>query len=171
MEIYISIDGVLRNTIQKFDYHYNDAYLDSELEEGNTFEYNKIGGVLVVLNAFGAQLYATEFTNDNDLLQLDFSSFENGILYSKNPLPAPFTFSPSNTFHCFCDQVALVNFEGATSKIVVLSLFKSLLTIKCIKLVCKTFPDASFNLNLIIPNPANAGTLNSKEGNCFCIHG
>ena len=45
MEIFISIDGVLRNTIQKFDYHYNDAYLDSELEEGNTFEYNIIGDV------------------------------------------------------------------------------------------------------------------------------
>lgn len=41
MEILISIDGVLRNTIQKFDYHYNDAYLSSELED-NTFEYGVI---------------------------------------------------------------------------------------------------------------------------------
>ena len=98
-------------------------------------------------------------------------SFEKGMVYSKKPLPAPFTFSPSNTSHCFCDQVALVNFEGATSIIVVLSLFTSLLTTKCIKLVCNTFPKASFNLNLIIPKPANAGTLNSREGNCFCIHG
>jgi hypothetical protein len=39
MEIFISIDGVLRNTIQKFDYHYNDAYLSGELSEDNTFEY------------------------------------------------------------------------------------------------------------------------------------
>jgi hypothetical protein len=41
MEIFISIDGVLRNTIQKFDYHYNEAYLadDVILEEDNTFEY------------------------------------------------------------------------------------------------------------------------------------
>jgi hypothetical protein len=39
MEIFISIDGVLRNTIQKFDYHYNDAYLNGELPEDNTFEY------------------------------------------------------------------------------------------------------------------------------------
>jgi hypothetical protein len=37
MEIFVSIDGVLRNTIQKFDYHYRDAYLDSETED--TFEY------------------------------------------------------------------------------------------------------------------------------------
>lgn len=39
MEIYISIDGVLRNTIQKFNYHYNDAFLLSDLGEGNTFDY------------------------------------------------------------------------------------------------------------------------------------
>jgi hypothetical protein len=42
MEIYISIDGVLRNIIQKFDYHYNDAYLTSEFEVENDFEYGVI---------------------------------------------------------------------------------------------------------------------------------
>jgi hypothetical protein len=40
MEIYISIDGVLRNLIQKFNYHYNDAYLQSEYENESNFEYN-----------------------------------------------------------------------------------------------------------------------------------
>ncbi len=39
MEIYISIDGVLRNKVQKFLYHYNDAFFQSEREEGDTFEY------------------------------------------------------------------------------------------------------------------------------------
>jgi len=39
MEIFISIDGVIRNTIQKFDYHYKDCYLDSEFESENNFEY------------------------------------------------------------------------------------------------------------------------------------
>lgn len=42
MEIYISIDGVLRNTIQKFDYHYNEAYFNSDVideDEKNDFEY------------------------------------------------------------------------------------------------------------------------------------
>lgn len=42
MEIYISIDGVLRNTIQKFDYHYNEAFFNSDViieEEENDFEY------------------------------------------------------------------------------------------------------------------------------------
>lgn len=42
MEIFISIDGVLRNTIQKFDYHYRDAYLLSEFENENDFNYDII---------------------------------------------------------------------------------------------------------------------------------
>lgn len=44
MEIFISIDGVLRNTIQKFDYHYQDYFIDSEIAEGDereSFEYGK----------------------------------------------------------------------------------------------------------------------------------
>lgn len=45
MEIFISIDGVLRNTIQKFDYHYNDYFLLSEFENENNFEYGKSGDV------------------------------------------------------------------------------------------------------------------------------
>lgn len=43
MEIFVSIDGVLRNTIQKFEYHYNDYYFDTETEEEETFEYGLIG--------------------------------------------------------------------------------------------------------------------------------
>ena len=46
MEIYISIDGVLRNTIQKFDYHYKDVFFDSERDEGDTFEYEIIEPIL-----------------------------------------------------------------------------------------------------------------------------
>ncbi len=46
MEIFISIDGVLRNTIQKFDYHYNDAYVNSEIEGEQTFEYGIVEPVL-----------------------------------------------------------------------------------------------------------------------------
>jgi hypothetical protein len=44
MEIYLSIDGVIRNTIQKFDYHYNEAYLadDVTFEEDNNFEYGVV---------------------------------------------------------------------------------------------------------------------------------
>jgi len=39
MEIFVSIDGVLRNTVQKFDYHYKDYFLNTESEEEETFEY------------------------------------------------------------------------------------------------------------------------------------
>ncbi len=46
MDIFISINGVLRNLIQKFDYHYHDYFMSSELEEeGETFEYGKEGKV------------------------------------------------------------------------------------------------------------------------------
>ena len=45
MEIYISINGVLRNLIQKFDHHYQDYFLstDSEEEGQEIFEYSKKG--------------------------------------------------------------------------------------------------------------------------------
>lgn len=40
MEIYISIDGVLRNLLQKFDYHYKDFYLTAETEVEEEFNYS-----------------------------------------------------------------------------------------------------------------------------------
>lgn len=46
MEIYISIDGVLRNIIQKFDYHYIDAYLSSEFDNELEFEYDIVKPIL-----------------------------------------------------------------------------------------------------------------------------
>jgi len=47
MEIFISINGVLRNLIQKFDYHYHDYFLSSDIEDDKeeTFEYGKKGKV------------------------------------------------------------------------------------------------------------------------------
>lgn len=42
MEIFISIDGVIRNLIQKFDYHYKDAYLSSEFINENNFNYEVV---------------------------------------------------------------------------------------------------------------------------------
>jgi len=32
MEVYVNINGVLRNLIKKFEYHYNNNFLDSEIE-------------------------------------------------------------------------------------------------------------------------------------------
>jgi len=43
MEIFVSIDGVLRNTIQKFDYHYKDYFLNSDVEsteDNGDFDYS-----------------------------------------------------------------------------------------------------------------------------------
>jgi len=45
MEIFISIDGVIRNTIQKLDYHYKDAYFNSDFTNENNFEYKIIDSV------------------------------------------------------------------------------------------------------------------------------
>ncbi len=39
MNVYVNIDGVLRNTLQKFDYHYKDYFLNTETETEETFEY------------------------------------------------------------------------------------------------------------------------------------
>lgn len=44
MEVYISINGVLRNFIQKFDYHYRDCFLENDIkdldEDIESFDYN-----------------------------------------------------------------------------------------------------------------------------------
>lgn len=72
MEIFISIDGVLRNTIQKFDYHYNDAYLTSEFENESDFEYGVIEPI----------------QNDNILNSYKFQSVEEFeyFLYIEYPI-------------------------------------------------------------------------------------
>jgi len=39
MNVYISIDGVLRDTIGKFEYHYNEHFFESDTEVDDSFEY------------------------------------------------------------------------------------------------------------------------------------
>jgi hypothetical protein len=46
MNINISIDGVLRNTIQKFEYHYHMYYNESDVEENKNFEIDSDGEVI-----------------------------------------------------------------------------------------------------------------------------
>jgi hypothetical protein len=72
MEIYISIDGVIRNLIQKLDYHYKDAYMDSEYESENNFEYKIVEPI----------------HNDNILLSYQFQSIEEleYFLYIEYPI-------------------------------------------------------------------------------------
>lgn len=39
MEVFVSIDGVLRNLIQKFDYHYKDYFFNTKTENEESFDY------------------------------------------------------------------------------------------------------------------------------------
>lgn len=58
MEVYVSIDGVLRNTLQKFDYHYKDYFLNTETDSEETFEYglkNNPSSIKGILNTYNFQ--------------------------------------------------------------------------------------------------------------------
>jgi hypothetical protein len=39
MKVYISIDGVLRNFINRYHYHYENAFINVDEDNGDTFEY------------------------------------------------------------------------------------------------------------------------------------
>jgi hypothetical protein len=53
MEIYINIDGVLRNTIQKFDYHYKEFFLErEELPTKKTIDDDGNEGEEIVIDPF-----------------------------------------------------------------------------------------------------------------------
>jgi len=39
MNVYISLDGVIRNTIEKLEYHYNDYFIESDTEVDESFPY------------------------------------------------------------------------------------------------------------------------------------
>jgi hypothetical protein len=71
MEVFISIDGVLRNTIQKFDYHYKDYFLNTETTEEETFEYGINGSPTSIENLLNSYRFQSidEF---NKFLYLDF---------------------------------------------------------------------------------------------------
>jgi hypothetical protein len=72
MNVYISLDGVLRNTIEKLEYHYNDYYLESDTEVDESFPYG----------------IKTPIKNDNLLDYFAFQSvneFEN-FLFIEFPL-------------------------------------------------------------------------------------
>lgn len=71
MEIFVSIDGVLRNTIQKFDYHYRDYFLNTETIEEDTFEYGVINTPISIKNLLNSYSFQS---NDefNKFLYFDF---------------------------------------------------------------------------------------------------
>lgn len=88
MEIYISIDGVLRNTIQKFDYHYKDFYLDREEEPTKTL-INDDGeeGEQVFIEPFNYGIDG-EVKNDDFMKYYRFQSVGefNNFLYIEYPI-------------------------------------------------------------------------------------
>lgn len=59
MEIFVNIDGVLRNTLQKFDYHYKDYFLNTEPDEQEIFEYG-INGVSTIENILDTYKFQSE---------------------------------------------------------------------------------------------------------------
>jgi hypothetical protein len=71
MEIFVSIDGVLRNTIQKFDYHYKDYYLNTESTEEETFDYGINNSPISIKNLLNSYRFQSidEF---NRFLYFDF---------------------------------------------------------------------------------------------------
>jgi len=88
MEIYISIDGVLRNTIQKFDYHYKEFYLDREELPTKTF-INDDGeeGHEIVIDPFNYGVDG-EVKNDDLKQYYRFQSVDefNNFLYVEFPI-------------------------------------------------------------------------------------
>lgn len=71
MEIFVSIDGVLRNTIQKFDYHYKDYFLNTESNDEENFDYGINGVPLSIENLLSSYKFQSmdEF---NKFLYFDF---------------------------------------------------------------------------------------------------
>lgn len=65
MEVFVSIDGVLRNTLQKFDYHYKDYFLNTDSESEETFDYGVTEPVL----------------NDNVLSSYKFQSYDEFVKF------------------------------------------------------------------------------------------
>jgi len=59
MEIFVNIDGVLRNTLQKFDYHYKDYFLNTEPDSQEIFEYG-INGVATIENILDTYKFQSE---------------------------------------------------------------------------------------------------------------
>lgn len=91
MNIYISIDGVLRNTIQKFHYHYNDYYLNSDIDDSEVLELDDDGNVIENnkenVSKFTYDII-TPIKNDNLMDYFSFQSTDeyNHFLYIEFPI-------------------------------------------------------------------------------------
>lgn len=88
MEIYINIDGVLRNTIQKFDYHYKEFYLDrDELPVQKTIDDDGNEGEDIIIEPFEYGVDG-DVKNDDLLKYYRFQSVEefNNFTFLEFPI-------------------------------------------------------------------------------------
>jgi hypothetical protein len=94
MNIYISIDGVLRNFINRFHYHYENAYINVEADEESTdtFEY-KVTEPITNLNV--SDHFAFQSKEQSDYFQYVEYPME---LYGHSPVSYPNVYNEFNKF-------------------------------------------------------------------------
>lgn len=89
MEIYVSIDGVLRNLIQKIDYHYRDYYLDRDEEETSAVLIDDDGNEIIEEEKEKFEYgFEGAITNNNVYNFYKFQSYEEyeNFLYIEFPI-------------------------------------------------------------------------------------
>lgn len=94
MNIYISIDGVLRNFVNRFHYHYENAYInvDEEEESTDTFEYKVIEPIT---NLNLTDHFAFQSKDQSDHFQYIEYPME---LYGHSPVSYPNVYNEFNKF-------------------------------------------------------------------------
>ena len=93
MEIFISIDGVLRNTLQKFEYHYIESFLNSDIDEQRRSMELDDNGEIIEINEVPAVIdfdYRVTYPVRNDEIRNSFTfqsdeEYEN-FLYIEYPV-------------------------------------------------------------------------------------
>jgi hypothetical protein len=96
MELFISIDGVLRNTIQKFDYHYKDYFINTESHSEETFEYG-----------INEPIY-----NDNLFNSYKFQSYDEFIKFTYFDFPIEIYGHAGLSYHQSCTELNSLIFEN-----------------------------------------------------------
>jgi len=96
MELYVSIDGVLRNTIQKFDYHYKDYFLNTDTDSEETFEYGIIEPVY----------------NDNIISSYKFQSHDEFVKFLYFDFPIEIYGHAGLSYHQVCTELNSIIFEN-----------------------------------------------------------
>lgn len=106
MEIFVSIDGVLRNTIQKFDYHYKDYYLNTEPDAEETFEYSA----------------SDDVKNDNILSSYRFQSNEEFLKFLYFDFPIEIFGHAGLSYNQAVTELNTLIFDNPTIKVTLIGL-------------------------------------------------